>query len=74
MAQDKNGRLGRESKAYITIRMQAGHSAARPPQRVKAQSSGDRCVLQQVRPGKQWDWRVHIRMKDNKEEPGRAPF
>lgn len=43
MAQDKNGRLGRESKAYITIRMQAGHSAAR--QRVKAQSSGDSCVL-----------------------------
>lgn len=24
MAQDKNGRLGRESKAYFTIRMQAG--------------------------------------------------
>lgn len=48
MAQDKNIRLGRESKAYTQLH-------ALGARLVRAQSSGDRCVLQQVRLAKRRD-------------------
>lgn len=74
MAQDKNGRLGRESKAYVTIRMQAGHSAARPRQRVKAQSSGDSCVLAAGKAGETMGLACAYQDERQQGGAGRTPF